>query len=133
MTSTYRTCKRWEPPCPFCTHTAPHPSPTESDWPNEDQDGDKERTREAKRKEQEQEKKEQENISNDYHPTSPVYDHTFKQDPLPYYTPKKKLALDPDYYHQDYDPNEDREDTPLLVNNLVSPPEKVQQKGGEGQ
>ena len=33
-----RTCKRWEPPCPFSAQSALHPSSIDSDWSEEDWD-----------------------------------------------------------------------------------------------
>ena len=59
-------------------------------------------------------------MPNDYCPASSVYDPTFKQDPLPYCGSKEKLALDPNYYPPNYVPEED---APLLVDNLVAPPD----------
>ena len=51
-----------------------------------------------------------------------MFDPTFKQDPLPNCTPKEKMALDPNYYPQGYIPEEqEKDDTPLLVNNLITP------------
>ena len=64
-------------------------------------------------------------------PTSLLYDPTFKQDPLPYYTPKEKLAMDLDYYPPNYIPEEE-DSAPSLVNNLVPPPVEEQKKNGEG-
>ena len=115
MPSSCMMCKRWGPSCPFCAQAAPHPSPIESNWPNEDRNGDKQRAKEEKREEeqQDQEKNDEKKVANDYHPTSPVYDPKFKQDPLPHYSPKEKLALDPNYYPPNYVPDE--EVTPLFL------------------
>ena len=60
-----------------------------------------------------------------------MYDSTFKQDPLAHYTLKDKLALDPNYYLQNYNPIEEREDVPLLVNNLVTLTETAQSEEQE--
>ena len=51
--------------------------------------------------------------------------------PLPHCTPNEKLALDPNYYPQNYDPIEKREDAPLLVNNFGTPPETAQSEEQE--
>ena len=51
-----------------------------------------------------------------------MYDPTFKQDPIPHLTPKKKMALDPNYYAKGYILEE--EEAPLLVYNLSDPQEK---------
>ena len=45
ITSTCRTCKRWGLSCPFCTKSAPHPSPKESNWSDKDWDSDRPRPR----------------------------------------------------------------------------------------
>ena len=74
-------------------------------------------------KEEEEKKIKENEVPNDYYPPSPVYDPMFKQDPLPHLTTKKKLALDPNYYPKVYI-LEKEEETPLLVNNLIDPPEK---------
>ena len=47
-------------------------------------------------------------MPNDYHPTSPVYDPTFKQDPLPHYSLKEKLVMDLDWSDKDWDGNRQR-------------------------
>ena len=52
-----------------------------------------------------------------------MYNPTFKQDPLPCCTPKEKMALDLNYYPQGYIPEKQEEEAPLLVNDLVNPPE----------
>ena len=72
-------CKTIGDPCPFVLKPDQPPSHLESeDWTKE-------------------EKKTRKNeVPNDYHPTSLVYDPTFKQGPLAHYTPKEKLAIDPD-------------------------------------
>ena len=80
--STGKMFKRWGPPCPFCAQSAPHPSSKESDWSNEDWNGDRQRVREDK-KEQQKKEEEKNKVPNDYYPASPVYDPTYKQDPLP--------------------------------------------------
>ena len=67
-------------------------------------------------------------MPNDYCPVSLVYDPTFKQDCLPCCSPKDKLALDPDYYPQNYVPHEEEQETPLLIDNLVNPPEMPQKE-----
>ena len=55
-----------------------------------------------------------------------MYDPTFKQDPLPHCTPKEKMALDPNYYPRGYIPEEHKkDDAQLLVNNLLTLPEKA--------
>ena len=70
------------------------------------------------------------------YPVSPVYDPTFKQDPLPYCGPKEKQAHDPNYYPSNYVHEE--EDAPLLVDNLITPPvntikEKDQEEEEKGE
>ena len=83
-------------------------------------------TEKAKRKTKEETRKvsptEEEDLAEVYCPPSPVCDPTSKQDPLPCYIPKEKLALDSNYYPKGYIPKE--EETPLLVNNLINPLEK---------
>ena len=64
-------------------------------------------------------------MPSDYHPNSPVYDPTFKQNPLSHCSPKEKLVLDPDYHPQNYVPNEEGEDTTLLIDDLVSIPKNA--------
>ena len=99
-------CKTIGDPCSFEIKPAQPPSHSESGgWTKE----------EKKTKENE--------VPNDYYPTSPVYDPTFKQDPLPSLTPKEKLALNPNYYPKGYIP-EEKEEAPLLVSNLIDPPER---------
>ena len=51
--------------------------------------------------------------------------------PCPNVVPKEKLALDPNYYPPNYVPEE--EDAPLIVDNLVTPPEKVLKEESRGQ
>ena len=63
-------------------------------------------------------------MPNDYQHSNLVYDPTFKQDPLPHCSPNEKLDLDPNYYPPNYVPNE-KEDAPLLIGNLISPPENT--------
>ena len=64
-------------------------------------------------------------MPNDYHPTSPVYDPTLKQDPYPATPQMRKMALDPTYYPPGYIPEEQEKDNvPLLVYNLVNPLER---------
>ena len=106
-------CKMVGYPCPFEIKPAQCPSHSEPEgWIKEE---------EKKTKENE--------VPNDYHPTRPVYYPIFKQDPLPHHTPKEKMALDPNYYPPGYIPEEqEKDDIPLLVNNLVSPPKRTPQK-----
>ena len=77
------------------------------------------------------EKKTKGNVPNDFHSTSPVYNSTFKQDPLHHYTLKEKLAMDLDYYLPSYI-LEEEESTPSLVNNFVPSPVEDQEKNGDG-
>ena len=130
LASTCRTCKRWGLPCPFCVQSTPQLSPIKSDWSDENWDGDKQREQQAKKREQQNQQK-KEDLTKDYCPSRPMYDPTFKQDPLPHCTPKEKLTFDPNYYPQGYIPKE--EEARLLVNNLVTSPEKrpIRRKGGE--
>ena len=65
-------------------------------------------------------------VPNDYCPTSPVKDPTYKQDPLLHCDPKQKQALDPNYYPPNYVLEE--EDAPLLVDNLVALPASPMKK-----
>ena len=51
--------------------------------------------------------------------------------PLPYYTPKEKLALDPNYYPQCCNPIEEQKDALLLVNNLFAMQETAQSEEQE--
>ena len=53
-----------------------------------------------------------------------MYDPTFKQDPLPSCNAKEKFALDPNYYPQGYISEEQEEEAPILVNDLVNSLEK---------
>ena len=77
-------------------------------------------------KQEPQAQQKEEDLTKDYCPSSPVYDPTFKQDPLYHCTPKEKMALDPNYYPQGYIPEEqEKDDAPLLMNNLVNPLEKT--------
>ena len=93
MASICRTCKRWGLPSPFCSQSAPHPSPVESDWSDEDWNRKKQRAKkEEKRKQDLQAQQKEEDLTKDYCSSSPAYDTTFKQDPLPYCTPKEKMA-----------------------------------------
>ena len=55
-------------------------------------------------------------VLNDYCPTSPDYDSTYKQDPLAHCGPNKKQALNLNYYLPNY---VSEEDTQFLVDNLV--------------
>ena len=124
MSITYQTLKQSQfansakntgDPCPFSIKPNQPPSHSESeDWTKEEE----KKTRKNK-------------VPKDYHPTSPVYYPSFKQDPLPHSTPKETLAMDPDYYPPNYICEE--EDSSLsLVNNLVPPPVEDQKKNGEG-
>ena len=108
----------------------PHPSPVESEWSDEDWKGEKQKAKEeGKRKQDLQAQQKEEDVTKDYCPSSPLYDPTFKQDPLPHCTPKVKMTLDPNYYLPRYIPDEHKKDNaPLLVNNLVNPLEKTPQK-----
>ena len=45
---------------------------------------------------------------------------------MPKFTPKMKLALDPSYYPPNYIPTQEEDSTPSLVNNLVTPPDKLE-------
>ena len=122
VASTCRMCKRWGLPCPFCTQSGPHPSPVESDWSDEDWNREKQRAKEEEKKKQEPQVQQKEDLTKDCCPYSPVYDPTFKQDPLPHCIPEEKMALDPNYYLQGYVPEEqEKDDAPLLMNNLVNP------------
>ena len=126
MAPTCRTCNRWRLPCPFCALSALHPSPVESDWSDEDWNGEKPRAKEEKKRKQEpQAQQKEEDLTKDYCSSSPVYDPMFKQDSLPHFTPKEKVALYPNYYPQGYIPEEqEKDDAPLLMINLVNPLEK---------
>ena len=68
----------------------------------------------------EEERTRKNNMPNDCHPTSPVNDPTFKEDPLPHCGPEEKLARDPAYYPPNYVPEEE-DNAPSLVNNLSVP------------
>ena len=69
-----------------------------------------------------EEKKTKENeVPNDYYPTSPVYDPMYKQDLLPHYTPKETLAFHLNYYPKGYIPEEGDEKAPLSVNTPEDP------------
>ena len=128
MSSTCKTCKKWGPPCSFCYQSARHPSPIESDGSDVDWNRDKQKAKEEKKREQQdQEKNKEKNVPKGYCPTIPIYEPTFKQDSVLHSSPKEKLALDPDYYLQNYVLNdeEEEEDTSLLIANLVNPPENT--------
>ena len=86
--------------------------------------------RELQQMEGEEEKARENNVSNDYCASSLVYDSTFKQELLPCLTPKEKLALDPDYYPPKY-VQEEEDNAPFPVNNLVPPPVRDQKKNSE--
>ena len=104
-------CKTVGDPCPFAIKPdQPPPQSEYKDWTKEEE----KKTRKNK-------------VPNDYHPTSPVYDAIFKQDPLPQYTPKEKLAMDPDRYPPNYI-LEEEDSAPSLVNNLMPPPVEDQEK-----
>ena len=70
-------------------------------------------------------------MPSNYTPLAQCMIPQFKQDPLSHYSPKEKLTLDPNYYLQNYNLNEERGDVPFPVNNLVSLPEKAPQKEKE--
>ena len=58
-------------------------------------------------------------------PLAQCMNSRFIQDPLPHCTPNEKRALDPNYYPPGYIPEEqEKDDVPLLVDNLVNPMEK---------
>ena len=77
-------------------------------------------SKEKKRRGNKKTQQKKEDLTKDYYPPSPVNDPTFKQDPLPHYTQKGKLALDPNYYPKGYIPKE-KEEALLLVNNSINP------------
>ena len=92
---------------------------------DEDWNGGKQKAKEEKRKQEPQAQQKEEDLTKDNCPSSPVYDPTFKQDPLPCHTPTEMMALDPNYYPPGYIPDEqEKDDAPLLVNNVVNPLEK---------
>ena len=75
------------------------------------------------------EKTRENNVPINYHPASHVQPH-IQTRPPPHLTPKEKLMLNPDYYQPTYVPEE--EDNALsLVNNLVPPPVRDQEKNSE--
>ena len=80
-----------------------------------------------------EEEKNKERVLNDCCSASPVYDPTYKQDPLPHCGVKEKQALNPNHYPPKYVPEE--EDAPLLVDNLIalpaSPLKKEEDQGKE--
>ena len=94
----------------------------------------KEKEREKKKKDRiaeersvgEKKQKDGEQVPNDYHSLSPIYDPPQKEDALPICSSKMKLALDPNYYQQNYMPKQ--EDAPTIVNNLVAPPAKTKEE-----
>ena len=99
-------CKTIGDPCPFEIKPAQPASHLDSkDWT----------------KEEEKIAKENE-VPNDYYSSSPVYDPYIQTIPPPHCTPKQKMALDPNYYTPGYIPEEqEKDDAPLLVTNLVDP------------
>ena len=107
--------------CPIC----PHPSAQESDWSDEDLDSDRHRVRELERKQKEEEEKRQKQKKEDYCPSEPEYDPTQEAEAMPKFTPKMKLALDPNYYPPNYVPGQEEDSVPSLVSNLVPPPDKL--------
>ena len=75
-------CKTIGDPCPFVIKPDQPPSHLKSeDWTKDEEKNSRKNK-----------------VSNDYHPSRPVHNPTFKQDPLPHYTLKEKLAMDLDYY-----------------------------------
>ena len=68
-------CKRWEPPCPFCVHSAPHPSPVDSPWSEEDWDGDREEENrnKEKRKMLQRQAEQKKVLSSNYYPPELMY------------------------------------------------------------
>ena len=84
--SSGKKCNIWEPQCPFCTQSAPHPSPVDSDWSEEDWDGEieKEKRREKQRKEEEmkwRQEEEKQILNSNYHPPEPIYIPNHKEQP----------------------------------------------------
>ena len=57
---------------------------------------EQEKRKEEQQKEEEKNRKEKEPV--DYCPPRPIYDQTYKEDPLPNCDPKEKEILDPHYY-----------------------------------
>ena len=111
--------------CPFCTQSALHPSPVDSDWSEEDWDAniEREKRKEKQRREEEVKKREkieeQEKISN-YYPLSPICDPHHEEETLPHLTSEQKIKLDPNYYPPNYIP--ELGDALTLVNNLIPDP-----------
>ena len=71
-------------------------------------------------------------MPNDYYPPGPIYDPAYKEDALPHCDPKEKQILDQYYYSKNYEQNQ-REDAPTLVDNLIPPPIKITNKEDQGE
>ena len=70
-------------------------------------------------------------MPNEYHPPSPIYDPTHKEDAIPICDSKeKKMALDTNYYPPNYIPSND-EVSPTLTSDLVPAPEEEEEEEGE--
>ena len=90
--------------------------------------GDKQRAKEEIKGEeqQDQEKNKEKKVPNYYHPASPVYDPTFKQDPCHAVVQRKNwpwthtITPPPNYHH-----NKEEEDASLFIDNLVTSPENM--------
>ena len=65
--------------------------------------------------------------TNCYHPVSPIYVPTHKEDAIPICDSKMKQALDPNYHPLNYVPKQG-DDAPILVNNLIATPAKTKKK-----
>ena len=81
-----------------------------------------------------QEQKDEEQLQKDSHPSEPMYNPIEKKEAMPNLTPKMKLALDPNYYLPNYVPDQEEDSTQSLVNNMVPPPDKLEdQEKNNGQ
>ena len=78
---------------------------------------ERKRREEEQRRGGEQKQKEVEQVPNDYHPLSSIYDPTHKEDNLPISDPKMKQALVPDYYPPNYVPKQG-EDVSIAINQI---------------